>query len=570
MFIRIKPTAKPNKKKVQICESVRQGAKVKQVIVRHVGIAHDEKELESLKKLGKVLIAQILEERNGPFLFPIEDLEEADTYLKEQSDKPLAVVSETKTNERKSHTVDLDDLSEQKRIVEGFHDVFGALFNSLGFNHILPKKKSDVLKELILARIATPASKRASQERLKADFGIDIHLDRIYRMMDALVEKQEAFQAKVFESTQSMCFEKVDMIFFDVTTLYFESIEEDGLREFGYSKDQKFHSTQVVMALATTQDGLPVGYKLFPGNTAEVSSLLRCLEEWKKTLPIGATTIVADRAMMSETNMQTLEEAGIKYVIAAKLKKLPTEIRKDILEKSGSEISIGKESYALQEHILPNGRRLIVTHSDKRERKDKKDREQMIEKLSKKIGSGKNVKTLVSNRGYQKYLMTEGTSNIILNEQKLAEEEQWDGLHGLITNDHDSNALELLQCYRRLWVIEESFRIQKTDLSIRPIYHFKPERVHAHILLCYLSFALIRYAEHRIKLQKKKISIQDIKRSLWRTQASILKDHKTGIFYRVPSKPSKTAQEIYQTFGLIRNERIRPIEQACSAQKSHL
>ena len=102
MFIRIKPTANPNKKKVQICESVRQGAKVKQVIVRHVGIAHDEKELESLKKLGKVLISKILEERSGPFLFPIEELEEADKHLEEQLDKPLAVVSETKITESKS------------------------------------------------------------------------------------------------------------------------------------------------------------------------------------------------------------------------------------------------------------------------------------------------------------------------------------------------------------------------------------------------------------------------------------------------------------------------------------
>ena len=558
MFVRVKSTAKANKKKVQICESVRQGPKVKQVIVRHVGIAHDEKELEDLKRLGKVLISQINDEREGPYLFPLEERE-----MEAEIDTPLAPSLNKDRSEEKHESliVDLHDLSEQKRIVEGFHNVFGNLFNSFGFNNVLGKKKSEVLKELVLARIAHPASKRASQEVLTADFGVDIHLDRIYRMMDSLIENQDAFQEKVFQATQSLCFEKVNMTFFDVTTLYFESTEEDEIRKFGYSKDQKFHSVQVVMALATTQDGLPIGYKSFPGNTAEVSTLLNCLEDWKQKLPIGEVTIVADRAMMSEKNLQSLEDAGIKYVIACKLKKLPKEIREEVLKKEGSEVRFENDTCNLQQHILPNNRRLIVTYSEKRARKDQKDRERILEKVQKKIGSGKNMKKLVSNRGYQKYLKAEGSGKITLDEEKLAEEERWDGLHGLITNDHDSKALELLECYRRLWVIEESFRIQKTDLSIRPIHHFKPERVEAHILLCYLAFSLIRYAEYRIELQKEKISIQEIRRHLWRTQVSILKDHKTGKLYCVPSKPNQTTRKIYQVFGLVRNEKIRLIEQ---------
>ena len=556
MFIRIKATAKPNKKKVQICESIRQGSKVKQVIVRHVGMAQNEQELEDLKRLAKVLISQIRVEREGPYLFPVEDLE-----VDQVCESPVPLSESNTANEKKeSLLVDLDDLSEQSRVVEGFHDVFGHLFNSLGFNKVLGKKKSDVLREVVLARIAKPISKRASQEVLTADFGVDIHLDRIYRMMDSLIEKQDEFQDKIFQATQSLCFEKINMTFFDVTTLYFESTEEDELRRFGYSKDQKFHSVQVVMALATTQNGLPIGYKTFPGNTAEVSTLLECLREWKERLPIGEVTIVADRAMMSEKNLKSLEDEKIKYVIAAKLKKLPKEVKEKILTKEGSEMTFDQEQYTLQQHILENGRRLIVTHSDKRARKDKNDRERVLEKVKKKIGSGKNVKKLVSNRGYQKYLKAEGSGQIVLDEEKLAQEEEWDGLHGLITNDQEKTAIELLQCYRRLWVIEESFRIQKTDLSVRPIYHFKPERIEAHLLLCYIAFALIRYTEYRIELQKEKISIQEIRRHLWRTQASILKDHVTGKCYRVPSKPNQTTRKIYQTFGLVRNEKIQQVE----------
>ena len=273
---------------------------------------------------------------------------------------------------------------------------------------------------------------------------------------------------------------------------------------------------------------------------------------------IGNVTVVADRAMMSQENLTSLEDAGIKYVIAAKLKKLPKKIRDILLKKGGNQVNLGQERHDLQEFsLVSEKRRLVVTYSEKRA---KKDRERALEKARKKIGSGKSAKSLISNRGYKKYLKTEGSANIVVDPEKLAEAEKWDGLHGIITNDQNTDALELLKTYKRLWVIEESFRVQKTDLSIRPIYHFKPERVEAHILLCYLAFSLIRYAEHRIELQKEKISIQEMRRHLWRTQASILKDHKTGKIYRVPPKPSEIARKLYQTFGLVRNERIRPIE----------
>ena len=459
-----------------------------------------------------------------------------------------------------SLVVDLNELSEQQRVVEGFHDVFGHLFNTMGFSKILPRKQSEVLREVVLARIANPASKRATQETLTADFGVDIHLDRIYRMMDSLIEKQEDCQRAVFAATQALCFDRVNITFFDVTTLYFESTEEDELRRFGYSKDQQFHSVQVVLALATTQDGLPIGYRAFPGNTAEVSTLLACLADWRKRLPIGDVCVVADRAMMSDANLEALEQAGIKYVIAAKLKKLPKEVRESLLKKTGTSIHLGEELHNLQEQKLSNGRRLVVTHSEKRASKDKHDREAILEKVKKKIGKGKNVKKLVSNRGYQRYLKAEGNGTVTVDEAKLAEDARWDGLHGVITNDLEATPLELLQRYRRLWVIEESFRIQKTDLSVRPIYHFKPERIEAHLLICYLAFALIRHAEHHTELQGIRVSVQEMRRHLWRTQASILKDHKTGKHYRVPSKPDEVARKLYRAFGLIRNQKIHLIE----------
>jgi transposase len=560
MFIRIKSTAKAQKKKVQICESIRRGNAIRQVIVRHVGIADNAQHLEELKKLAEVIKKQIQEERDGPFLFLRANFASADLGHDDKIfDLPIKI-EVAPSSEEQNLQVDLNDLSEEKRVVEGFHDIFGLLFQQQGFHKILTPKKSQVLKELILARIAQPASKHASQEMLAADFGVDIHLDRIYRMMDALIEKKEQFEKRVFQATESLCFGKVNMLLFDVTTLYFESTEEDELRKFGYSKDQKFHSIQMVLALATNEKGLPIGYRTFPGNTADVSTIQIALAEWKKTLPIGEILVVADSAMMSESNLAALEEANIKYVIAAKLKNIFKDKTETILKQQGELIHFQDEPYWKQEFTLPNQRRVVVTYSEKRAYKDREDRRRVVEKVQKKIGSGKNVKKLVSNRGYQKFLSVEGEGKIILNEEKIAQEELWDGLHGVITNDHEADVKTILSLYRRLWVIEESFRINKYDLAIRPVYHFKSERVEAHILLCYLAFALIRYAEHRLELQQSKISIQEIRRALWRTQSSVLKDSKTGKLYRVPSKSNEITRKIYHTFGVLRDQRIRTLE----------
>jgi Transposase DDE domain len=569
MFIRIKPSSASGKKKVQLCETVRTGNVVRQHIVRHIGVASNESELEELKKLASVIAKQIQEEKDGPFLFNLDQgapegqLPKTTTVTAAPKD---ALVEATiacnftalPIGSEKPSLVDLNQLTEQARFVEGFHDTYGNLFNSLGLHQILPVKSSQVLKEVVLARIAHPTSKHAAQEMLAVDFGVEIPLDRIYRMMDRLQGSATLFQKRIFQATDSLCFKRANLVFFDVTTLYFESTESDELRQFGYSKDQQFQTTQVVVALATTEDGLPIGYKSFPGNTAEVKTLLLALEEWRSEFLIDNVCVVADRAMMSEGNLLELEAAGIKYIIGAKLKALPKNIQKTLLEKQGEEMKLLGELHLKQEHRLGN-RRLVVTYNEKRASKDKRDREKTLEKARQKIGSGRRFKSLMSNRGSNKYLKAEVTGNVSIDEEKIAQDGLWDGLHGIITNDDESHAVELLGQYRRLWVIEESFRLHKHHLSIRPVYHFKPERIEAHLLICYLAFSLIRYAEHRLKLKGENLSIEEVRRTLWRCQSSILKDHQTEICYRVPSKSYPKVQAIYQSFGVIRNQRIDPI-----------
>lgn len=544
MFIRTKPIANSSRKRVQICACQRIGGKVKQKVIRHVGIADNDSHLDELRKLAEVLLQKLKKEQAGPTLFDF--LEIPETQPAPASEERLELEPPpAPSKSAPGSLVAIESMREERRVVDGFHEIFGTLFNQLGFNAILKGKHKEILRDVVLARIAHPASKAATQQILAADFGREIELDRIYRMMDSLLEQKDIAQKTVFLATEQCCFGKVDLMLFDVTTLYFESTNDDELRQFGYSKDQKFHTTQVVLALATASNGLPIGYRLFPGNTADVSTLVTAIQEWKKIIPIGEVRIVADRAMMTEKNLKFLEEQNIQYVVAAKLKKQAPKITEQILNSNRAQSGVVLDQRTGQ-------RRLVVTFNTDRSRKDANDRNRILEKIEKKIGKGKNAKKLVSNSGYQKYVSCKGDSQLFVDPEKIAQDAVWDGFHGIITNCVDASTEELLSQYKRLWVIEESFRLHKHTLSLRPIYHFKPERVEAHILICYLAFALMRHLEFRVALQQEKISMTDMRTALWRVQSSYLREEGTENRYCLPSALSVTARKLYQTMGIKR------------------
>ena len=190
------------------------------------------------------LTLRAIEELKGPFLLQTK-LQFTQAHADEQATHLLTnlveKVAETHSEFPESLTVDLRQLREKQRLVEGFYDVFGRLFRQFGFHHLLSKNQNEILKDILLARIAMPASKLRTQGMLSTDFGRDIPLERIYRMMDALILQKEDVQRRVFAVTEGLCFQEANLLLFDVTTLYFESTDADELRNFGFSKDQKFH-----------------------------------------------------------------------------------------------------------------------------------------------------------------------------------------------------------------------------------------------------------------------------------------------------------------------------------------
>jgi transposase len=542
--------------KIQICESVRVGKKVTRKVVRHVGMAHRQEELERFQRLAAALLeSELAHKQNSALLFEASDDVESQLEV-----TPRHFISE--------------DVIEESRTIEGPQEIYGSLFDELGMGTILSGPQSEVLKNVVLARATEPASKRKTQETLERDMGFTVSLDRIYRMMTALSDKQDEVTKVVFSQTASLFENKIDVVFFDVTTLYFESIQSDELRAFGYSKDQKFHSVQVVLALATTSEGLPVGYKLFPGNTAETKTLISCLDEWRKHIDIGHVVFVADRGMFNSSNLFELQNSGYEFIVAAKLRGMNAATKEIVLSEAGYRCSAiendtiptwVKEIPHIVEHKFKDKSekwqtehvkgRLLCTYNRGRAVKDNGDRDRILDKMQKllatKDGTKSDAGKLVSNSGYKKYAHLEGRKLASIDNKKVEIDAQWDGMHGIFTNSERPIA-EILARYRGLWSIEATFRVCKHDLEMRPIYHFTPKKIQAHIAICYLALAITRHLEHRLRKDGVNLSPERIKEELSRVQSSKILDKATGQRYRLPSRISEDAQKIYATLKIER------------------
>lgn len=536
---------------IRIVESVRCGNKVVQKTVRTLGQHKDVREVELIKKAAEQLIVEIENNRN-----PILDIfDPADFYAVKRRKARIKESPETE-----SVSVNVEGLKEEGRYNDGIYDVFGSLYEQMNFNDLISETKQDktwnkTLEACVLARLAQPASKMKTAKVLEEQFDIKVSLDHIYRMMDHVARLEDKIKDCVTNRTVTLFKRKVDVLLFDVTTLYFESVDQDTLRDFGYSKDCKFKQVQVVLALMTTTDGTPISYELFPGNTSESKTLVQVIETLKDRFELEHVVLVADRAMFSEDNLTKMEALKVKYVVASKLRSLKKEIKETILNSSTYKLrEVCNEAHWINEFEMNNQRRLIVSYSSPRARKDRTDRDHIIENLKKNVKDGKlKITEIIHNKGVRKFI-TCAKNEATINEDKIIQDAQWDGLHGVITNVQDEYASQLLARYRDLWKIEEAFRFNKHDLKLRPINHWKPRRVRAHIAICYIAFALLSYARLRLKEKKLDISFETLRAELIKSQSSLIKDTTTSTVFSVPSKTSQQQREIYRAFGLTRRQ----------------
>ena len=551
MFIRTIPYQKKSTdssgqiiqaKKVQIVENKREGSKVIQKIIRHLGVAHNDEEVCKLKELGQWIISEQICKKSLP-LYTVEELTKV--RIKSQKEKEEKLL------------VNLRNLREEKKVNIGIEQVYGKLFDELGFiqsfeNPSRKRSQIKVLKDIVLARLSNPVSKRKSQEILETEHGKKYSLDKIYRMLEKLDDQTiERIKNISSENTKKLFKEKLDVMFFDVTTLYFESFTEDELKKNGYSKDLKFNQPQVLLSLLITKQGMPVDYEVYPGNEYEGNLLIPSLNKLKEKHSIDKVILVADSGILNQANIEALNQMGIEYIMGARVKSSTQEIKEKILNRDLYKVE--NDNLSIQEIKLeetPN-KRLIVTHKKTREKKDKIEREKAIDKLKVKLEKNKNIKNFISNYGYKKYLTSISDTKVEINQEKLKEEEKWDGIIGIVTNTKLSNQ-EVVEQYGKLWEVEAAFRVTKHDLKIRPIYHWKEQKIKAHICICFIAYTLFRHLNYRLELISKSdtMSFDEISTHLNRTELTIVKDVSTSMRYAIPSKLSSVGGKIYRSINL--------------------
>ena len=375
--------------------------------------------------------------------------------------------------------------------------VFGRIYDSIGFNQI----EESLFRHLVISRLAFPLSKLKTIEYLYRYQGVSLNIDTVYRFLDKINNqlKNQAEQI-AFAHTKKVLKGDISVVFYDMTTLYFEASDEDDLRKTGFSKDGKHQNPQIFIGLLVGLGGYAIGYDIFKGNTYEGHTLIPFIERISAKFSLDKPVIIADAGLLSNDNINALESKGYEYIIGGRLKNESKNIKEQILSDKFVDGTI--RSYKKQENT-----RLIVHYSKSRATKDAYNRKRGLQRLEKQIKSGKLTKSSINNRGYNKYLKLTGDVLIEIDYEKYNKDDTSDGLKGYVTNTKLSDQ-EVLDNYRNLWHIEKAFRMSKTDLRIRPIYHRLKNRIEAHICISFTAYCIYKELERILYQAESTLSLR--------------------------------------------------------------
>lgn len=375
--------------------------------------------------------------------------------------------------------------------------VLGKLFDEIGFNAI----KEELFRHLVIARLIYPVSKLKTIDYLQKYKGVTLHVNDIYRYMDQLHAHQlQQVQQINFNHTIGILGGKLTVVFYDVTTLYFEAPDEDDLRRSGFSKDGKHNEPQIVLGLLVSENGYPLDYGIFEGDKFEGHTMLPVIEAFKEKYKMQQLIVVADAGLMSNKNITALLEQEYDFIIGGRIKNESRHVQEQIL---ALRLEDDESTEIRKDELL----RIIVHYSESRAHKDAFNRNKGMERLKKLLNTGKLTKKHINNKGYNKYLRLEGEVSIVIDEEKFKDDSKWDGLKGYLTNTHLSKET-VIDYYRQLWHIEKTFRITKTDLKVRPIYHYKRRRIEAHICIAFAACKVYKELERQLKLKKSGLSAE--------------------------------------------------------------
>ena len=453
--------------------------------------------------------------------------------------------------ERIHPTIDFDGEKEKRRLeqstlideyfgrienvqLNGCELILDRVFDLVGFGRIEDK----VFRQLVCSRLSFPASKAATVEYLKNHFDDDVDLSKIYRYLDKLNDRHKSLVQDIsVRHTIEVLGGHIGVMFYDVTTLYFEIDREDELRKTGFSKEGRHSNPQIIFGLLVSLDGYPLAYCIHEGNKYEGHTMLPVINEFVRKYDLDGFIVVADSGLMTKANIAELERMGYKYIIGARIKNEPEEVKRQIL-------SLPKVSGQMHEIDKGGGRRLLVGYSDDRAGKDAHNRSKGVKRLEKKFHSGRLTKENINRRGYNKFLDMVGETKVELNRERIWLDAQWDGLKGYLTNT-DIPTGDIFTAYHNLWNVEKAFRIAKSKIEIRPMFHFTRRRIEAHLCICFVALKIYKELERLLKRANIGMSVDKVL-----NMAKTV----TTITIKMPD-----GQKVTRTMPMRRHQRIAPL-----------
>lgn len=437
-------------------------------VIQTIGSGHSEQDIQKLWYQGKQEIELL---RKQPKLF----FSESDIIIEQV----------------------FENLSNSCVRTVGPEIIFGKIYDYIGFSAI----KEDMFRHLVIARLAFPLSKLKTIEYLYRYQGVILDIDSIYRFLDKLNSKlKDQVEQIAFNHTKRVLGGKISVVFYDMTTLYFEASDEDDLRKTGFSKEGKNQNPQIFLGLLVGLGGYAIGYDIFEGNIYEGHTLIPFIEKISMKFKLDKPIVVADAGLLSNENIKALEEKNYEYIIGARIKNEPEKIRRQILKKQlsdGEILNISKSDTT----------KLIVAFANNRAIKDEHNRKRGLLRLEKQIKAGRLTKSSINNKGYNKYLKMRGDIRIEIDYEKFNSDKCWDGLKGYVTNTKLKDK-QVIENYKNLWYIEKAFRMSKTDLRIRPIYHRLQHRIEAHICLSFAAYTVYKELERVLSQEKSTLSLK--------------------------------------------------------------
>lgn len=362
------------------------------------------------------------------------------------------------------------------------HQLCMETLEFLGFDQVFDQ----LILDLVFMRLVEPASKRASIQLLSKEYGINHSLRTLNRRLRSLPSKKTKIEKLAVSYAKEQLGFDFRLVFYDVTTLYFESFKADelrqGVRQTGFSKDNKHQQPQLVLGLLVTNEGFPLGFRVFAGNKFEGKTLIPILDQFKRQHQINQLTVVADAAMISQANVDLLDQEGVGYIVGARLKNLSDKLIEEIDQK------LEREDGQFIRIATKRGQ-LICHYSQKRHFKDKHETKKQILKAKQALKyPGKAVKRL-------KFIKADSKDKISFNESLLNKTKKLWGIKGYYTNQKNLTNQQIINHYHNLWQVEKSFRISKSDLQARPIYHRKTQPIVAHLLICFAALCVAKHWE---------------------------------------------------------------------------